>query len=315
MRLPGVKTIRQSAHWLHSRFLRGALILGYHRIGQVESDPYALHVRTQHFIEQLEVLCRRAHRLQLEQVVTGLRDGQLPRRAVALTFDDGYAEMLHVVLPILERFDVPATVFVTAGYLGQEFWWHELARRFEGRTAAMIQPVYARLLPKVDAKFGTIPRGYYDHLALLGPEQREAALAEMRTWPADGTSKMPSIRCLDSGEVAQLAESELITIGAHSVTHRMLAISPVACQRWEIHESQARLQVLSARPVKFFSYPHGSMATTTRALVADAGFVGACASANAVAWSGSDPFGLPRFWVPDWDGETFGRWLEWWLCR
>jgi peptidoglycan/xylan/chitin deacetylase (PgdA/CDA1 family) len=315
MRLPGAKAIRKSAHWLHSRFLRGALILGYHRIGQVEVDPYALHVSAAHFVEQLEVLCRRAKLLPLQQVLTGLRDRQLPRRAVALTFDDGYAEMLHVVLPILERFDVPATVFVTAGYLGQEFWWHELARRFEGRTTVGALPVSARRSPREDTRLGTIPRGYYEHLAELGWEQREAELAEVRASAANGTNELPSIRCLTSGEVTQLAENELITIGAHGVTHRMLARCPVACQQWEIQESKARLQALSPRPVTLFSYPHGSMTATTRALVADAGFVGACASANAVAWSGSDLFGLPRFWVPDWNGETFGRWLEWWLCR
>jgi peptidoglycan/xylan/chitin deacetylase (PgdA/CDA1 family) len=314
MKLPGAKAIRQSVRWLQSRFLRGALILGYHRVGQDNNDPYALQVSTRHFAEQMEVLCQRAHQLQLHDVLGGLRDQRLPRRAVAISFDDGYADTLHVALPVLERFKVPATVFVTTGNLGQEFWWHELARLLSGRTA-FARPLYERVNASGNETPALIQRRFHAYLAQLSLEQRQATLAELRTCMGPGPIPAPTARCLDAREVSQLAESGWITIGAHSVTHPALARHPTDCQRWEIRESQSRLQALSGRPVTLFSYPHGSMTATTRALVAEAGFVGACGSANAVAWSGSDPFGLPRFWVPDWGAARFGRWLDWWLCR
>ncbi len=49
---------------------------------------------------------------------------------MAITFDDGYVDVLATALPLLERFDLPATVFLATGWLGssRRFWWHDLAR-------------------------------------------------------------------------------------------------------------------------------------------------------------------------------------------
>jgi peptidoglycan/xylan/chitin deacetylase (PgdA/CDA1 family) len=314
MRVPGAKLMRHSVHWLLSRFQPGALILGYHSISDARSDPHSLHVPISHFVEQLEVLCRRARPMQLHQLLTGLYSRNLPKRAVAITFDDGYADMLHLVLPLLERFEVPATVFVTTGYLGREFWWHELDRLLL-RWAAAPQPLPKWVSTGVKHNHERIYRCYYDHVAGLGPEEREAALAQLRTWAGADPNQAPVYRCLDAREVTQLAQSDLITVGAHSVTHPMLAAQPIEQQRWEIQESRAHLQALTTRSVTFFSYPHGSASAASRRLLAEADFVGACGSSGTVASSGSDPFELPRYWVPNWDGDKFGQWLDRWLCR
>jgi peptidoglycan/xylan/chitin deacetylase (PgdA/CDA1 family) len=118
---------------------------------------------------------------------------------------------------------------------------------------------------------------------------------------------------LTMSELQQLAMNQLIEVGAHSLTHPSLAARPASEQRAEIEESKAFLENLLQRPVTGFSYPHGSLSSLTRDLVCQAGYRYACASHNDVVRCGSDPFRLPRFWVPDWNGERFGRWLQWWL--
>lgn len=125
MRTPGLKSLRQTARWLRSRFTGGALILGYHRVADVEDDPHMLAVGTRHFAEQLEVLSKLARPITLQELVQGLPDGKLPPRAVVLTFDDGYADVYCRALPLLEQFQVPATVFVASGYLDGHFPWDE----------------------------------------------------------------------------------------------------------------------------------------------------------------------------------------------
>jgi peptidoglycan/xylan/chitin deacetylase (PgdA/CDA1 family) len=106
------------------------LILLYHRVADVRPDPWGLCVSPARFAEHLEVLSQSGFKcLRLRDLVRLLRDGTLPRRAVAITFDDGYADNLYAAKPLLEQTGTRATVFVVTGATGraQEFWWDELA--------------------------------------------------------------------------------------------------------------------------------------------------------------------------------------------
>lgn len=96
---------------------RQALILVYHRIAEVKVDPWELAVRPDHFAEQLQVIRRLGRPLSLRELVRSMRNGGIPRRAIVVTFDDGYADNLLQAKPLLDRADVPATVFLTAGAL------------------------------------------------------------------------------------------------------------------------------------------------------------------------------------------------------
>ncbi|MGB5618733.1 MAG: polysaccharide deacetylase family protein, partial [Desulfobacterales bacterium] len=104
----------------------------YHRVASLELDPWALCVTTQNFAEHLEVLQKEARPISLKQLVQAHTQGHIPDRAVAVTFDDGYADNLYDAKPLLEKYNIPATVFVASGFVGHkyEFWWDELERIF-----------------------------------------------------------------------------------------------------------------------------------------------------------------------------------------
>ena len=91
------------------------LILSYHRIAAPSWDPWDLCVSPEHFEKQLEVLAHRAELVPLSDLASQLRAGRRGRPVVALTFDDGYADNLHVAQPLLERYGAPATVFIATG--------------------------------------------------------------------------------------------------------------------------------------------------------------------------------------------------------
>ena len=126
----GLKKIWQAAQWLKYRVRSGALILMYHRVTNLPNDPHLVAVTPKHFAEHMEIIQKHYMPIRLQQLVKALRDGKFPTRAVIVTFDDGYADNLHEAIPLLERYDIPATVFVTAGQVGsqREFWWDELDR-------------------------------------------------------------------------------------------------------------------------------------------------------------------------------------------
>jgi peptidoglycan/xylan/chitin deacetylase (PgdA/CDA1 family) len=327
VRVPGLKTLKLSARWLRSRLVGGTLIVGYHNIAEPLRDAGPLSVTPQHFAEQLEVLSQVGRVVSLQELVGGLREGCVPKRAVVLTFDDGYADLLCHAKPLLERYHAPATVFVTTGFLGHEFWWDKAERMLPSSStlprqlSLQIRDSTYRWVPsdpdrrRVPDPGSHLVQSVNRSLLALPAMERERALAELRTWSDTTPGDLASRRALTEKELAELATGELIDIGAHTVTHPVLASLPPGEQRAEIRESKVRLERILGRPVTSFSYPNGSMTQETRTIVQDCGFSCACASHNGVAWRGSDLFRLPRFWVPDWDGEAFSRWLRMWLAR
>lgn len=184
MRRPRGRRVRMWLRRTRARILPGAAILGYHSISDGD-DPLGLAVSPSRFAEHLEVVARRARPMRLDALARALRDGRIPARAVAVTFDDGYADLLHVAAPLLERYDVPATAFVTTGSPGCAFPWdagpgntkdklHDIGSAHHGGTApatrraltvAELEVLAAKRCIEVGAHTITHPR-----LAELAPE-------------------------------------------------------------------------------------------------------------------------------------------------
>jgi peptidoglycan/xylan/chitin deacetylase (PgdA/CDA1 family) len=130
MRIPGLGRIGRTVRRVRNRFAPAALVLLYHRVTRLDTDPQWLAVAPERFDEQLDLLKRCYNVLPLSRLVAALRENALPKRSVAITFDDGYADNLFEAKPILERHGLPATVFVSSGFVGrrEEFFWDELDR-------------------------------------------------------------------------------------------------------------------------------------------------------------------------------------------
>ncbi len=108
------------------------LILMYHHVCDGRPDPFSLSVSPANFAAHLEVMKEHAYPLSLQQLNRAVLDRELQPRSVAITFDDGYASNLLAAKPLLQRHGIPATVFVTTGFLGskRELWWDQLGRIF-----------------------------------------------------------------------------------------------------------------------------------------------------------------------------------------
>jgi peptidoglycan/xylan/chitin deacetylase (PgdA/CDA1 family) len=322
------------------------VILLYHRVADLGSDPWGLAVTPQHFAEQLVALRECGRVVGLRQLAAALVDGTVPDRSIAIAFDDGYADNLHAAKPLLERHDIPATVFVTTGSIGstREFWWDELDR-------ALLQPVrlpdtlslaigghrYQWALGEASdydvnahdhrhwrAWDGSEPsarhllyRSIYQLLYPLPEEERRMAQDELLAWA--GIASVPgrtSHRALSCDELVDLAGGELVDIGAHTVTHSLLSAASGSAQRQEILQSKMRLEEILGRPVTGFAYPfgkRGDYTAQTVALVRESGFACACSNFSGTVSRGVDPFQLPRIYVSDWDGDEFMRQLSPWL--
>src|SRR6476646_10734443 len=92
-------------------------ILIYHRV-LAESDPmFPADLTGPQFEEQMQAIKEHCRPVRLLDGVEELRRGRVDPRSVAITFDDGYADNSTIALPILKRLGVPATFFVSTGFL------------------------------------------------------------------------------------------------------------------------------------------------------------------------------------------------------
>lgn len=343
MRIRGVGRLRQAVRRVRKRLAPGTLILLYHRVAEVGSDPWSLCVKPQHFAQQLEVLRKHTRPMQLQQLNQALQQGKRSHRSVVITFDDGYADNLHNVKPLLERYDIPATIFVSSGCVGheREFWWDELERvllqpgtlpeilqikingsTYEwnlGEAADYSEDAYQRhrcWLAEHDHDPSPRQSLYRSLWQLLRPmleSERRKVLDELLAWAGAEPVNRSTHRSLTPAEVFTLGQGELIEVGSHTVTHPFLSALSTASQQDEIQRSKARLEELIGHQVNSFAYPHGDYTAETVNLVREAGFTCACSTVADVVWRHNDCFQLPRIVVEDWDGEEFARWLKEWL--
>ena len=117
-------------------------------------------------------------------------------------------------------------------------------------------------------------------------------------WTGSDKECRSTHRPLSANETLQLVEDGLIEIGAHTVTHPVLASLSNNLQKDEIRNSKEHLENISGCPVMSFSYPYGSKSdysSETVKLVRNAGFSCACSNYADVVWCGTDNFQLPRF--------------------
>ena len=292
------------------------VVLLYHRVTSLPSDPQLLAVTPAHFRSHLQFLKERYRIVRFDEEWANLKEP-----AVAITFDDGYADNLLEALPILEEERVAATFFVSTGTIGtrREFWWDELERIVFAPTPL---PTDFRLTDRrLDRRWPTqtLPqreRLYRDLLALLmqtGPAQRETWFGRLREWGGLGSAGRAAYRALTKAEVKALAQSDLVTIGAHTASHTPLSILAEEEQRREIAGSKLELETLTGAEVRVFSYPFGRKCEYNRTslrICREAGFAKAAANFPGQAHRWTDPLQVPRQLVRDWDIDRFAAAME-----
>lgn len=306
--------------WKRIRFGPRAIVLVYHRVGEPGPDPFELCVRPGTFAQHLELVRKLGRVVRFNRLMESLTASGAPGEQICITFDDGYADNLLVARPILERFDVPATVFVTTGHIDsdREFWWDEAERLVaEAGPPYELPPEFDETGGGVVVRVGSFEEAFrlvYDRLQGLSPEERERlldSLAGQRGRPVARATH----RTLRSQEIVALADGGLVEIGAHTVTHPLLGRLDVKAQTLEIAASKTRLEEILGTEVVSFAYPHGRYGDATPGIVAEAGFRQACTGEHTVAWRETDPLLVPRIAVGEWDADVLVRRLARWFGR
>jgi peptidoglycan/xylan/chitin deacetylase (PgdA/CDA1 family) len=293
--------IWRSAIALASPGGRGARlsILIFHRVLAARDALFPEEPEVAEFEALMAHVAARFRVLPLADAIDSLRRGTLPSRALAITFDDGYADNLSVALPVLQRHHVPATVFVATGYLDGGAMWNDLVIAALRATARDALDLATIGLGPIALNSMVARRHAIDavlaHLKYLPQAERESharrtlELAEVEA-PAGLMLTRPALAALASAG---------IEIGAHTVTHPILARLDADKARREIVASKHDLEATLGQPVRLFAYPNGKpgrdYTTEHVQMVAAAGFTAAVSTAPGAGRRGADVHQLPRF--------------------
>ncbi len=311
----------------------------YHRVADEVLDPWALCVSPPNFDQQVAAIRSAGSGVALDHYMKRLGSSRGSPR-LALTFDDGYRDNVSQALPVLERHDVPATIFVVSDVLGsgREFWWDTLARCILAESA-LVDPLVIDLgrgpetFPLSDPADGKgegdaptpawraddePPRTQrqrlflelWTRLVVMRDDARRRILDELVSLAGVASAPDPERLPIAADDVARLAAHPLIEIGAHTMSHASLTDLDPTDQHAEIAGSKQALEGIIGKPVRFFSYPYGRFNDVSLAIVREAGFAIACTSRPAAATAFSARHALPRLQVMDDDGPAFIRKLH-----
>ncbi|RZJ12904.1 MAG: polysaccharide deacetylase family protein [Rubrivivax sp.] len=292
-------------------------VLIFHRVLR-EPDPlFPGDVDARRFDEQLGWIKRLFNVLPLDEAIRRLHAGELPERAAALTFDDGYADNHDEALPLLQAHGLPCSFFIATDFLDGGRMWND----------TLIEAIRRCRLPAIDLhglrghqgiELGThslqsiqerrealqvlIPQCKY-----LQPESRQLLVTAVA---ARAEVTLPTDLMMSSQQVGALYRAGM-QIGGHTGSHPILASLSAAEAADEIARGKAKLEEIIGERVTMFAYPNGKpgedyLPTRDPGLVKDIGFESAVSTAWGAARRETDVFQLPRFTPWDRSYKVFG---------
>jgi peptidoglycan/xylan/chitin deacetylase (PgdA/CDA1 family) len=321
------------------------LVLLYHRVANLDVDPWRLAVRPPDFERHIRFLSSTFDIVPLASLIPERGPVVVRPGAIAITFDDGYRDNFDAAWPVLERYRVPATFFICSSALesSQEFWWDRLERAllFPGRLPGQISigsgaSAVSVRIAETDYSEADFLRHRSWNVDMPPPTSRHTAfvLLWMRLRSMSGTERdraMDGLRDLSDDvtertshcpmsvdELRQMAASDIVEIGAHTVTHGRLATLPEREQRLEIEGSRHAVERSCGRAPTSFSYPFGSaddFSDTTMRIVAESGFQRACAARGSTIDADANRFAVPRCFVAPGGVSSLVKQLTGWLAQ
>ncbi len=237
-------------------FLKAPLILMYHRLTAYNGNNISVDDFEQHLIFLKE-------NCEIVTLDIAIRDVNKPSRGklkVAITFDDGYEDFYHLAWPILKKHDVPATLFITTGFIDKSVWlWPDkidyILKNSNGFTAQL--DGFGELqFTQETTKEAWHRLGDY---CLVKPwKQRDKLINQLAVSLGVELPQQP-VQGYQGLTWSQLKEmsAEGLSIESHTVTHPILStLNPLEIKE-ELSVSKQVIETNINQRVNIICYPNG----------------------------------------------------------
>jgi peptidoglycan/xylan/chitin deacetylase (PgdA/CDA1 family) len=281
----------------------GAIILYGHRVAD-DNEGYLAGLKPEWLDGQLAYLTRHFNVMSLSVLLDSFEQGKpIPRRSVVLTFDDGFRDNYENAFPLLRKHKVPATIFLATGCVesGQLPWSQRLGCLFQQTSV----PSLSHGLTEHRAMDLNSPQerkaAYQkvkEPLKHMGRVEREKTLSELETALE---TQAPMDRMM-TWEMAREMMAAGMEMGAHTVSHPLLANLPESEARQEMLDSKIALQDRLGIQNPSFCFPAGSRNAALIERARELGFRSVFDSKTSKrinSLSTSSPFSLSRVGLPE----------------
>ena len=290
------------------RFVRHPLpkfgILCYHRVG-VEGVPLHSRLEPKRFDAQMRHLKKHYRIVPLGQLCHELREASPVAPTLAITFDDGYRDLYRHAFPVLQKYSIPATIYLIGRCMetGEVPWYDRIFLALQSIGDSCLEL-------ELDS-----PRSF----ALASAQARAAAAweiicflrsipdAQRRTWCTEMQRRYPvderklTDRMLDWAHVREMRRGG-VNFGAHSMTHPAVSRLEAVDFPEELAASKRLLEDGVDGPIEDFAYPFGKPTDFSRpaqAFLAECGYRSGVTTLHGYNSPGANPFELRRLQVDD----------------
>ena len=248
------------------------IILMYHGVvPDIETDPVLSYgqIHASGFEWQMRWLQNNAVVVSLADAITAIQIGQkLPSRATVLTFDDGFQNNFEIAFPILEKYQLPATFFVSVAHLepGHLLWFNMLlAKTYVDVQLHGYDYKWSEYLEDLQKQF--LNDMISDEVILRYGNQAPSEISQ--------TKINNTLAGMTREQLRQVAQSHWVEIGSHTLTHpRLTQCAPDRLKK-ELGNSKKELEGITHKPVRFLAYPQGDFNTSVIQTTQQAGYISA----------------------------------------
>ena len=260
----------RSLRGLHDRSNPTLTILAYHRVMPTDAldcypyDQELISATPRQFDSQMRHLREHLNPVPLKDVIAHIEQGTpLPTNPVAVTFDDGFADTYRYAFPILRRYRIPATIFVSTGYVetGEPFWFELVSYLIYRVAPHSLEPQNGVQLPTGNswAERTASLRRLHGLLKDLPNSERlkilDVWMHRYSTELAHGAAHHG--RPISWDQIAEMAASG-IAFGSHTVSHPNLTQVTDEDLKRELTESKTILESKLQQPIDTIAYPIGT---------------------------------------------------------
>lgn len=295
-----------------------ALVLTYHRVlptltSEAAPSQIGMIVTDSTFEKQMDFLYDTHEVIPLAEMIGRLNESKIDCRYCSITFDDGWRDVYTHAFPVLEKRDLPAIMFLSAGFIGTDrlFWPERLTRvllstgKPDKIDVSALADIDMKSADEIEAIIATDDNGrklkqadrLIERFKKLNPEIRETLIKLLEdSFSQTDTDEARNRHILNWDEIDEMRKHR-ISFGSHTVNHAILTRIPPDEARMEITQSKQMLEKKLGEEIDLFAYPNGDWNDDVKEMVKEAGYRASVTTTNRKNDCSTDPYLLGRLTV------------------